>query len=715
MGVLKINGGRRLLQVVRLQPRLGLDCEVEVVEQVWVVGRVGDRVGRLWVDLAQVLLPQVDHLARLGWQVGASQEGGLGRTAGRDEQVHAGLRLTPQQRAHEGNVELALLLCQRSKAVDALGVPGRGVQQKESAEVSRPHQALLRQAQVGGVKRHVTELLPARLGRLLLRDCVGSLQLAQLHGQLELMLRIRRNCQRLLLEALRLEESRDAVVLRLRDGGEQVGGGCEVAADDGRLVLEHRQQQLVRDDGKVSVEQVDAVVLWQVAHDVQRPVQVLQGNDLAADGVVEPAGLGRVDQALRHPHARPNLVGDLVHELKGVVDAFLTNRRARLERNRGRLAVVPEQEERIVADQRHHVARVAPLDLARLHVHAPHQPALGPVEEEGYLSGADAEERSAVDGVGLERRLEGADLLEVLEELDRHWRLANRVVSALSGPHKVERRAEGPLAPRERRVDDVLSVAAHDGESAVGVARQPLRVDLAHVELLGGQTQPLAIDGGLGPRVRLFDVDACDLVVLGQHEFTRRVHRRDGLLVPQLNHNRALIVGERHVVAALQRGDGPATLVGVVEVVLLPVRVGVPDAHGAVLGAGHDDGQLGVAADGRHIVRVALHRLDALLRLVVPHLDCLVVRARDEVRSVAPRKVLDAVDALLMPLQREVRLRRVEAPDLDGAVERSGGERICVLRVEGNHHNVVRVALERHRVDPVLLPVPQPDCHIIRG
>eukprot|EP00962_Isochrysis_galbana_P025275 scaffold7759_cov119-Isochrysis_galbana.AAC.11 len=45
---------------------------------------------------------------------------------------------------------------------------------------------------------------------------------------------------------LRLEESRDAVVLRLRDGGEQVGGGCEVAADDGRLVLEHRQQQLRR-------------------------------------------------------------------------------------------------------------------------------------------------------------------------------------------------------------------------------------------------------------------------------------------------------------------------------------------------------------------------------------------------------------------------------------------------------------------------------------
>eukprot|EP00962_Isochrysis_galbana_P039361 scaffold14086_cov131-Isochrysis_galbana.AAC.5 len=49
------------------------------------------------------------------------------------------------------------------------------------------------------------------------------------------------------------------------------------------------------------------------------------------------------------------------------------------------------------------------------------------------------------------------------------------------------------------------------------------------------------------------------------------------------------------------------------------------------------------------------------------HLDCLVVRARDEVRSVAPRKVLDAVDALLMPLQREVRLRRVEAPDLRSA------------------------------------------------
>ena len=45
-------------------------------------------------------------------------------------------------------------------------------------------------------------------------------------------------------------------------------------------------------------------------------------------------------------------------------------------------------------------------------------------------------------------------------------------------------------------------------------------------------------------------------------------------------------------------------------------------------------------------------------------LDGLVVGAGDEVGPVTAREVLDAVDALLVALEGEVRLQRVEAPHL---------------------------------------------------
>ena len=52
------------------------------------------------------------------------------------------------------------------------------------------------------------------------RDVVGHLQLAELDGELKLVLGVGGDGEGLVLEALRLEEARDPVVLVLRDGGE---------------------------------------------------------------------------------------------------------------------------------------------------------------------------------------------------------------------------------------------------------------------------------------------------------------------------------------------------------------------------------------------------------------------------------------------------------------------------------------------------------------
>mmetsp|Transcript_13960 Transcript_13960/g.42585 ORF Transcript_13960/g.42585 Transcript_13960/m.42585 type:complete len:318 (+) Transcript_13960:1112-2065(+) len=314
---------------------------------------------------------------------------------------------------------------------------------------------------------HVAQLLPTRLGGLLLRDRVSGLQLAQLHCQLELVLRIGGDGKSLLLEALCLEESRDAIVLRLRDGLDEIGRSLKVAANDCCLILEHRQQKLIRNNGEVAVEEINAVVLGQVSHDVEGPIEVLQCDYFTADRVVKPAGLGRVYEALCDPHARTNLIVDLVNKVEGVVDTLLSHRRSRLEGSLYGVAIVPQQEERVVGDERHHVACIAPAYFPRLDVDAANKATVGPVVEEGHLSRADSKQRPAVNGIRLEGRLERTNFLEVLEQLDQHWRLANRVVARLGCPDKVERRTECLLAPSKRGVDDVFAVTTYDGEAAV--------------------------------------------------------------------------------------------------------------------------------------------------------------------------------------------------------------------------------------------------------
>ena len=61
----------------------------------------------------------------------------------------------------------------------------------------------------------------------------------------------------------------------------------------------------------------------------------------------------------------------------------------------------------------------------------------------------------------------------------------------------------------------------------------------------------------------------------------------------------------------------------------------MPQLDGPVLAPADDERQLGVEANRRDVVRVALERLDARLGLVVPDLDRLVVGAADQVGAVA--------------------------------------------------------------------------------
>ena len=61
---------------------------------------------------------------------------------------------------------------------------------------------------------------------------------------------------------------------------------------------------------------------------------------------------------------------------------------------------------------------------------------------------------------------------------------------------------------------------------------------------------------------------------------------------------------------------------------------------------------------------MALQRLNARLVLIIPDLDQTIVGAADEIRLVAAVVVVDAIDALLVAVQREVGRVRAKLPNL---------------------------------------------------
>ena len=189
------------------------------------------------------------------------------------------------------------------------------------------------------------------------------------------------------------------------------------------------------------------------------------------------------------------LLGDLMHDCEGVVDAVLTDGAALLEGRGDRIPIVPEHKKGVLAHKHAELARLRPLDRLGLHVDAAHEAALGPVEEEADLARAHAEQRAAEQSVRRKGRLERARLLEIFEELDRGLGLAHGILAAVERPNEVKAVAERLFAPGERCVDDVLAVARDDREAPVGIVLEALRVDLAHVELLSRKRESLTVRG----------------------------------------------------------------------------------------------------------------------------------------------------------------------------------------------------------------------------
>lgn len=127
---------------------------------------------------------------------------------------------------------------------------------------------------------------------------------------------------------------------------------------------------------------------------------------------------------------------------------------------------------------------------------------------------------------------------------------------------------------------------------------------------------------------------------------------------------------------------------------------GVPELHAAVLGARQHPVGVGCEGNRQDKVTVALKRLDALAALglgvgaaagaaELPHLDGAVEGARDEVLAVGGER--DRVDRVLVAVRAFETLdeeARVNVPDADALVERTGGDVLGVGR-NGDGGNAV--------------------------
>ena len=196
----------------------------------------------------------------------------------------------------------------------------------------------------------------------------------------------------------------------------------------------------------------------------------------------------------------------------------------------------------------------------------------------------------------------------------------------------------------------------------------------------------------------------------------RLLERSSDFVAADFEDERALVIADRDVVGLFWVDvKRPALLEVVVEGLARLVVVGVPEDHEAVFGAGEDEGQVWVEEDGGDGLGVLVQREDALALLVVPDLDRVVVRARQqqvarlvEVQSVHSRGVL---------FQRDVRVLAVHVPQFHSPVETRGTEYVRVFRRKFDPHDKLRVFREGFDLFELSFRVvgPQVDRIIVGG
>mmetsp|Transcript_20282 Transcript_20282/g.32462 ORF Transcript_20282/g.32462 Transcript_20282/m.32462 type:complete len:603 (-) Transcript_20282:150-1958(-) len=501
-----------------------------------------------------------------------------------------------------------------------------------------------------------------------------------------------------------------------------------VVRHNGCLVRQHVALQRETQNRVLLVDEEDAVGARQVAQHVAHAVQVRQRGHVPANVVVQAVvGRGRrVHEHVVAEGARHHALVHVVLQRERSLDAVL--RHVHLVRHVlvDNLAVVAQHVIVLGAHQRHQGAlrRRRPIHVQRRALNATNaHAALPAVEVDGSVVVAVAaaarlcrQQMPAKNVRNRVRRSNGAMLAERAMNDELLVGDARRVHIALRRrPRKLVRLAKRLMLEAQRGVNRVLAIAAHRDQLPVLVVAHVRRVKLSRAEVVHAQLRHhRAIRhrrklGGAATQ----QLEQLNVVVARPHHFAAAVHRRHRLFLPERQHDGALVKADRHAVASRQARHAPHALHAIVQRRLQAVRARVPQLDRAILGATDNHRQRRMKGHRRNVRAVPFQGRDARLGLVVPHLDQVVVGAAHQKWPFTAAIVRDGVHAAFVPFQREMRHRRVEAPDFDTAIERRRRKRVVVLWIDRNLHHIVGVPFKNDGVLPVIVPIPQLDAHVV--
>ncbi len=151
----------------------------------------------------------------------------------------------------------------------------------------------------------------------------------------------------------------------------------------------------------------------------------------------------------------------------------------------------------------------------------------------------------------------------------------------------------------------------------------------------------------------------------------------------------------------------------------------VPNINDIVFSSWENDRKIGMEAHCWNVVRVAIFikGIKALLGLIVPHLYMAVITTRYQVRAIKGWAEINAIYTCLMTYKRVVSTGFSRSsfswswngPNLDSSIERSTRKHVWVLGIDSHLHNVMFMILVRINLLPILVPIYQLDCLIIRA
>ena len=145
-------------------------------------------MARFLVDFAKFLPPELNNSGNFTRKISSREESGLWNPLAIEQNLQTFLKLSQHKVGQEGHIVLPRQFGLEAQLGHHVGIAGGRGHQEQPTVVPGLVKALLGQLELGLLRGQLGQLLPLLLAPALLGQAVAALQVAQLYGQLELVL-----------------------------------------------------------------------------------------------------------------------------------------------------------------------------------------------------------------------------------------------------------------------------------------------------------------------------------------------------------------------------------------------------------------------------------------------------------------------------------------------------------------------------------------------